>query len=124
MLEDSREAASKLQVQLVAILGVFAAIVVAFSAGSEFLKGTLTTMGDASIYEATFFIALCGLVLFNMVALLMHYVAEIVGSKNPKFKLHSSGKDRSYVRWFNAVLIALMAIALFSWYVAQSIWPN
>lgn len=66
------------QIEIVGILSIFAAIVVAFSGGLNYLGGTISTSGDSGIGNVAFSVILCGLMLFNIIAFLLYMVLAII----------------------------------------------
>lgn len=64
--------------EYVAILGIFAAIVIAFTGGLVFSSSVLEYMHKVSIYRILIVILLIGLVLFNVIYLLVWYINKIV----------------------------------------------
>jgi hypothetical protein len=111
IVRDAEERVSHLQTQLVVILGVFAAIVIAFSGGLTFIGQSLSGIDDAPVFKSTFVVALCGVVIFNMIALLMQYIAGIIGKDiGPKWYGHS------YILWFNVALATIIGIDILAWY--------
>lgn len=81
--EKNSEDAKK---EYVAILGIFASIVLAFTGGMVFSSSVLEHMHTVSIYRALIVSLVIGLVLFNVVYLLVWYINKIA-------------KDESQVNW-------------------------
>ncbi|MDR0524159.1 MAG: hypothetical protein LBG62_07065 [Candidatus Methanoplasma sp.] len=73
------------------------------------------TVALAPAPEATFYILMCGFVLFNMIAILMHYIAGMSGASVPRWVPRGGRRGVSYIVAFNAVLLALVAIDLAAW---------
>lgn len=78
-LEEARKKISSTQTDLIAVLSIFAAIVLTFSGSLSFLGNALTGMENAPFLKSVFFVSLCGLVVFNTVFLMMYLVAKITG---------------------------------------------
>lgn len=74
--------ARNLQLEMVAILAIFAAIVVAFAGGLNLLGGSLSGVGQSDLLDLLSVLSLCGIVLFNTIAFLMHAVIWIVRRQN------------------------------------------
>ena len=68
------------QREYVAILGIFATVVVTFMGGMMFTSSTLTGMAQVSIYRLIGMIALLGFVLFNLSLLLIRFLLLITGN--------------------------------------------
>lgn len=75
---DASERVQRSQIEIVGILSIFAAIVVAFSGGLNYLGGTISTSGDSGIGNVAFSVILCGLMLFNIIAFLLYMVLAII----------------------------------------------
>lgn len=58
----------------IAILGIFATVVITFIGGTVFSSAVLQTMKDVSIYRLIAVIILLGATLFNMIYILMRYL--------------------------------------------------
>lgn len=77
-LEEASKKASTMQTELIAVLSIFAAIVITFSGGLSFLGSAMTSINGASHYEAVVMIAIiCGMVIFNTIFLMMYLVSKI-----------------------------------------------
>ena len=127
-LIKAEEKISSTQTQIVAVLSIFAAIVLAFSGGISFLGHALSSVAEAPILELTFFVLLCGFILFNTIFLLMYIVGKIIGrdisahcrsnsctciSGSPRcWALGRLRKRFPYIFWVNVVLIILLAVNL------------
>lgn len=77
-LDEARDKADKLQMHTVAILGIFAAIVMAFAGGLDILGGAISVSGESDLFKVVFVVLLCGMVLFNIFAFLMHMILAII----------------------------------------------
>lgn len=78
--------ASKMQREYITILGIFAAILVAFFGGLSFSNATLSSIDKATIYRLLLTIILLGTVLFNILALLMNFIRDMVAvSQNHRY---------------------------------------
>ena len=127
---DLQEATKKIkavQTELITVLSIFAAIVMAFSGSMNVLGGAFNSLGEVSILQSVFFLLLAGIILFNLIFALMYFVAKITDrniyarcesydctckdGKTPK----CSGfiriyKRLPYVFWFNAIMFVLLVI--------------
>ena len=100
-----------LQLEVVSILAIFAAIVVAFSGGMSILGSALTGMGQVELQDLAFVVILCGIVLFNTVAFLMHVVFWIIRRLHDSDDEESRLIDWKYILGFNILLLALLGIS-------------
>jgi hypothetical protein len=101
-------------------LSIFAAIVLAFSGSLSFIGSALTGMANVSAFKSVFIVALCGLVVFNLIFLLLYIVGKLTGrSIYTDFGQENSdiekctwiGKVRRrlpYVFWINICLLLIM----------------
>lgn len=113
-LKKAVKRSKTLQLELVSILAIFAAIVVAFSGGMNVLGGALSGLADAGRGDTAFIVILCGIVLFNTVAFLLHAVMWIIHRTDDDDAGRSSFLDWGYVVAFNVVLFALLALVILS----------
>lgn len=86
-LKETSEKAAELgkritnyQEQSIAILGIFAGLVITFSGVIQFASASLGQFADASAMKITFFVCLSMFFLFNIVFLLLYCIAKIAGS--------------------------------------------
>lgn len=103
-LHDAHKEAEKLQVQMVAILGIFAAIVMAFSGGLDLMGGTISTSGDSDIFRVVFVVVLCGIIMFNILAFLMYMILAIINTQNQSsssLESAGSGRWKRFSNWLN-----------------------
>lgn len=63
----------------VAVLGIFVAIMVAFSGGFSYISSCVASISSAPISKLLLFVTLCGFILFNIIFLLMYLVSKILG---------------------------------------------
>lgn len=69
----------KLQRDNVTILGIFSAIVVAFTAGSSFSSSVLQNMSSVGAYRLLFIVLALGLIMFDLVMALFFFVCRVSG---------------------------------------------
>lgn len=77
-VEIAQSNSEKLQMHMVAILGIFAAIVMAFSGGMNLLSGSISISGDSDLCNVVFAVLLCGIILFNIIAFLIGSIVSII----------------------------------------------
>lgn len=74
------------QVEMVSILAIFAAIVIAFSGGLSIIGSTISGVASADISKTICIASLCGLVLFNTLALLLVTIYGIINSHHTSIR--------------------------------------
>lgn len=110
--------ARNLQLEVVAILAIFAAIVVAFAGGLNLMSGSMSGIGQTDLLSLLSVLSLCGIVLFNTIAFLMHAVIWIVRRQNDILSMgtktfgreegdESRFVDPAYIIMANIILVAI-----------------
>lgn len=131
----SKQAAS-IQTELIAVLSIFAAIVVTFSGGFTFLGSVMTSVNGAEYYEAVALAAIiCGMVIFNTIFLLMYMVGKITdrniyasckttdcSCEHECCKLNKIRKRLPYVFYFNLLCIIGIVVDCGVWYCNMKGW--
>lgn len=98
-LEKTKKKIKNLQNESIAILGIFAAIMLAFVGGLTFSTSVLQNIHQASIYRISFIVIIIGIVLFNVIWVLITFILKI--SDNDLI-------DKKYFYTANGILIALI----------------
>ena len=75
-IEDNQK---QMQNEYVTILGIFAAIVLAFTGGMTFSSAVLNNISKASVYRLSLISFIIGLVFFNLIWVLIDFVRDING---------------------------------------------
>ena len=101
---------SKAQRDYVAILGIFAAIVITFVASLVFSSSILNNIDKVTIYRLSFVILLLGFVLVNLINKLILFIREMCSPS-------TENKNNNTINW---ILLALL-IALFVCWVLDVI---
>ena len=137
-LEKASKKAESIQTELLSILSIFAAIVIAFSGGLSFLGGTLSGASDTYICKMILLLLMCGFVLFNTIFLLMYLVGKIIGrsiyancmsegctcKKGDKPKCNGINRIRKrlpYVFYINILMLILTIADIVVWCVDKNI---
>ena len=66
-----------MQKDYITILGIFSSIVITFVAGMVFSSSILNNIDKVSIYRLTFVIILIAMMLFNLLNLLLDFIAKV-----------------------------------------------
>ena len=117
-VKKARREAQSSKMELVAILSIFAALVIAFSGGLTYLGGTISSSGDASIGSTVFSVLICGLMLFNIIAFLMIMVVLIVRLNRNEDEPIMSPRMTTSIAIVIAAFDAILIIAI--WLVVSS----
>lgn len=96
------------QKESVSILGIFAAIVLAFTGGITFSTSVLQNIDNISIYRAIVVILLLGFVLINILYGLFYYINKIIYNK-------SKDKKIAPLVITNVVIICSIIITIVCW---------
>lgn len=116
-VKKARKEAQSSKMELVAILSIFAALVIAFSGGLTYLGGTISSSGDATIGSTVFSVLVCGLMLFNIIAFLMIMVVIVRLNRNEGESIMSPKMIISVaivIAAFDATLLAVIGLVVSS----------
>lgn len=103
---DLQREIKSVEKEYITILGIFAAIVLAFVGGITFSTSVLNNIANASIYRTLLVSLVIGLVLVNVLFGLFYYINSIVKTKSNISPLIIS----------NVVIILMIALILCFWY--------
>lgn len=128
-LKKARGKVRKMQTEVIMILGIFAAIVMAMSGGLTLMGSSMEGMSTTGVYKIAFVIILCGFVIFNTIAFLMTYIHRMVAElyENEKSQgrwsktIVSVISNNQFIIAFDIMLIIMLLIDLFCW--ADSNYP-
>lgn len=98
--------AKNAQKEYIAILGIFAAVVLAFTGGIAFSTSVLQNIHSASIYRLVLVASIIGLVLVNVLFGLFYYIDRIVKQEKGRIKPLIIS---------NLVMMALIAMTVWAW---------
>ena len=118
------------QGELIAVLSIFAAIVMTFSGGLNILNGELATSNNLRFSERILFLLICGFILINFIFFFFFFVAKITdrsiyarcetdnctckNNKSPKCRgITRIRKRLPYVFWLNLVILIFMGFDVF-----------
>lgn len=115
-VKKARKEAQSSKMELVAILSIFAALVIAFSGGLTYLGGTISSSGDAAIGSTVFSALICGLMLFNIIAFLMIMVVVILrlnrNEGEPIMSLKMTASIATMIAAFDIILIVAICMVV------------
>lgn len=103
---ETTEKISNQQKEYIAILGIFAAVVLAFTGGISFSASVLNSLAHVSVYRLIIMTLIVGLVLVNILHALFYYTNKIVNKEERLRPLAIS----------NLVMVALILITVLSWW--------
>lgn len=130
-LSKARASVSTVQTELIAVLSIFAAIVLTFSGGISFLGSALSSIKESPFSKTVFFILLCGFILINAIFILLYIVSKITdrniyakcesehctcSNGKPKCcRINRLRKRLPYIFWINITILLLMVIDMITW---------
>lgn len=78
-VKKANQQANKMQAQIVSILSIFAAIVLAFSGGITFLGSSISAISQAKYPESVILaLLICGIIIFDTISYLMYIVSKVI----------------------------------------------
>lgn len=132
-LQKTIKETESLKSEVVTIIGIFAAIMLAFAGGMNFTSATLNSMHQSSIYKVIFVSVLCGFTFFNTIFCLMYIISRMTkkdiyskcqdgdcvdGECQTICDLQAKVKKRlPYVYWINNILFWILIITVIAWFV-------
>lgn len=84
-ISELEESEKEMQAQYISILGIFAAIVLAFTSGMTLSASVLNNIHHASVYKLIIIACVVGLIFMFMMWLLMDFVRSIHGQTDRKY---------------------------------------
>lgn len=107
--KQSKETLDAAKRDYVTILGIFASIVIAFTAGSAYTSSVLANINAIGVYRLVFLVLLIGLVLFNLLSLLLFFVSKVSHTD-------SDNMMSSVAKWGNVSIGAALSLVLIARY--------
>lgn len=104
-IEHAEEKIANQQKEYIAILGIFAAVVLAFTGGIAFSTSVLNNISKASAYRTVLLSLIIGLILVNVLFGLFYYIHKIVSREEKILPLVIS----------NAVILILILSIVLAW---------
>ncbi len=105
-IDDLKQKLNSAQQEYVAILGVFAAVILAFVGGITFSSSVLQNIASVSIYRLLLTVDLLGFILINTISLLLNFICHILGKEK---------KSYFPIKWVNITCFVLATLILFAW---------
>ncbi len=106
-LKKSKRTLKSLQKEYVAILGIFASIVLAFTGGISFSSAVLSNIAQSSIYRICAISLIIGLVFTNIIFGIFYYLNNLIKGKS---------KLNAQLLWIsNGVLLLLLVGVILAW---------
>lgn len=100
--------------EYVTILGIFAAVVMAFMSGITYSTSVFNNIHVTSLYRLILVILILGLVVGNWIAMLIRLIREVASLKEVKEKGFCEKILRSTTFWYNLIIV-LALIGLIFW---------
>lgn len=97
------------QKDYIAILGIFAAVVLAFTGGIAFSTSVLENMHSVSAYRAIIISLIIGLVIYNVLFGLFHFIQRIVGTEGTE-----KGNNMLAII-VNMIFLLLIGLTILAW---------
>lgn len=108
-MESNIKKADDMEKQYITILGIFAAIVLAFTGGIAFSTSVLENIANASIYRLVFITVALAFVLSNTVYILTRFILELNKKENEVIKYPT------FMIVLNVVCIVAIVIIIIGW---------
>lgn len=127
-LQNALNKADSLQSEMIAVLSIFSAVVIAFLGGVNFITSAIANLNNVHIYKSAVIVLISGIVLFNCISVLMYLIARIIGKSiySPCKTANCTCikkcitiiriKNRlAYIFWGNILFLALLLIICGLW---------
>ena len=105
-----KESLSRAQLDYIAILGIFASVVLAFVGGLAFSTSVLQNIASASIYRLILVSAIIGAVFIAVIHLMFYYVGKLSG------RLSGQDAPHGYFWIAYAILAIIIAVVILGWH--------
>lgn len=114
--EEMEEKIDSIQKDSVTILGIFASIVLSFTAGIGFSTSVLENVNKASPYRIVGAILLIGFVLTNIITILLMYIDRVRRARTVQ---HGAMKYPKYIKIMNFTYITGFIVDFITWLVLE-----
>lgn len=129
--------AESIQTELISVLSIFAAIVIAFSGSLTFIGSAVTAASNTFILKLVFILLVCAICLFNSIVVMLYLIGKIIGKELflgckadccsctlQKHRCSSIKKIRMripYVFYFNIFVILFLIADFVMWIIYRHI---
>lgn len=100
LADEIHEGQKKMQNEYITILGIFAAIVLAFTGGMSFSSSVLENLHQSSIYRILIVVCVLGFVMINLIWILIDFIRDI--------------NSKGVRKWWLIILVDIVLIVLIS----------
>ena len=102
-LESTEKTLKQQQVQYITILGIFASIVITFTAGFGFSSAVFSKVGDTNPFILAFIMCFVAFFIGNILHFLFRFIKDINQIQRPGFW-------KQGIFWFNIVIVAFLIV--------------
>lgn len=106
--EQIKETKDSLQKNYITILGIFAAVVIAFMSASMLSSSVLESMNDVSIYRLSFTMLVLGFFIFNLLCALFMFLSKIS---------NANAVQRWFVITVDSVFVVLIVLTIIARFI-------
>lgn len=131
-LRDVSNKTKSLQSEMIAVLSIFSAIVIAFFGDVNFIASAISSLSDVHIYKSAVIVVISGIMLFNSIFVLMYIVARIIDRSiyspcktvdctctKKCIGMTRIRKRLPYIFWINVLFLVLLLIICGLWFWAS-----
>ena len=113
-----------LNAQIIAVLGIFSAIIVAFFGGFSYFTSVFSNLHQLDIGTALLFSGILGFVIFNTIAILLISVSHLLNKPLEKYQIICGEKKKSflYVIYIFSNICLILIIAIASVLLLSKLW--
>lgn len=111
---DIDRKSESMQKNYIAILGIFASIIITFVAGMVFSSSVLSNIDKASIYRLVFIMIMIALMLFNLLRLLLDFIQKVAHS-NLELNKTTNKQRNSVITNINIILFFMLICDIGAW---------
>ena len=122
--KDTETQIKSIEKEYIAILGIFASIILTFVGGMAFSTSVLQNISSVSIYRLLLTVDFLAVVLINTIYILIRFIL-VINEKNTSYSLGKvKAKQIFNIKVFNCVCIVISIIILIAWVVDVSTLRN
>lgn len=120
-LKETQEKTENSKSELITILSIFAAIILAFSGSLSLLGGAFSSLADSPLLKTMLICIICGIIVFNTIFCLLYVISKILrrdiffdksldDSETKRTGLRLLNKRLPYLIWVNILFIAMLIV--------------